>query len=64
MQLMREYAARARAARSGFDIILSPGSMRDGLLMVAMKIAGAAKKVGRRLLPRCWTIRNIGGARG
>ena len=46
MQLMREYAARARAARSGFDMNPSPGNMRDGLLTDAMKSAGAAKKGG------------------
>jgi altronate hydrolase len=46
MQLMREYAARARAVRSGFDMNPSPGNMRDGLLTDAMKSAGAAKKGG------------------
>jgi altronate hydrolase len=46
MQLMRDYAARAAAARSGFDMNPSPGNMRDGLLTDAMKSAGAAKKGG------------------
>ena len=46
MQLMRDYAARAAAVRSGFDMNPSPGNMRDGLLTGAMKSAGAAKKGG------------------
>jgi len=46
MQLMRDYAARAAAVRSGFDMNPSPGNMRDGLLTDAMKSAGAAKKGG------------------
>ena len=46
IQLMRDYAARAAAARSGFDMNPSPGNMRDGLLTDAMKSAGAAKKGG------------------
>src|SRR5215813_2187405 len=45
-QLMQDYAARARAVRSGFDMNPSPGNMRDGLLTDAMKSAGAAKKGG------------------
>ncbi len=45
-QLMHDYAARARAVRSGFDMNPSPGNMRDGLLTDAMKSAGAAKKGG------------------
>jgi altronate hydrolase len=44
--LMRDYAARAAAVRSGFDMNPSPGNMRDGLLTDAMKSAGAAKKGG------------------
>ena len=47
IQLMRDYAARATAVRSGFDMNPSPGNMRDGLLTDAMKSAGAAKKGGR-----------------
>jgi altronate hydrolase len=43
---MREYAARAKAAGSGFDMNPSPGNIRDGLLTDAMKSAGAAKKGG------------------
>jgi altronate hydrolase len=46
MQLMHDYAARAVAVRSGFDMNPSPGNMRDGLLTDAMKSAGAAKKGG------------------
>src|SRR5215475_1202463 len=44
--LMRDYAARARAVRSGFDMNPSPGNIRDGLITDAMKSAGAAKKAG------------------
>ncbi len=47
IQLMRDYAARAAAVRSGFDMNPSPGNMRDGLLTDAMKSAGAAKKGGK-----------------
>jgi altronate hydrolase len=46
MQLMRDYAARAKAARSGFDMNPSPGNIRDGLVTDAMKSAGAARKGG------------------
>jgi altronate hydrolase len=46
MQLMRDYAARAKAVRSGFDMNPSPGNIRDGLITDAMKSAGAAKKGG------------------
>jgi altronate hydrolase len=46
IELMRDYAARAAAVRSGFDMNPSPGNMRDGLLTDAMKSAGAAKKGG------------------
>jgi altronate hydrolase len=46
IQLMRDYAARARAVRSGFDMNPSPGNIRDGLITDAMKSAGAAKKGG------------------
>ena len=46
IQLMRDYAARAAAVHSGFDMNPSPGNMRDGLLTDAMKSAGAAKKGG------------------
>ncbi len=46
MQLMNEYAARAAAVRSAFEMNPSPGNMRDGLLTDAMKSAGAAKKGG------------------
>ncbi len=44
--LMRDYAARAKAVHSGFEMNPSPGNMRDGLLTDAMKSAGAAKKGG------------------
>ena len=46
IQLMRDYAARANAVRSGFDMNPSPGNIRDGLITDAMKSAGAAKKGG------------------
>lgn len=45
--LMRDYAARARAVRSGFDMNPSPGNIQDGLITDAMKSAGAARKGGR-----------------
>ena len=45
-ELMRDYAARARAARSGFDMNPSPGNIKDGLITDAMKSAGAARKGG------------------
>jgi altronate hydrolase len=47
MQLMNDYAARAAAVRSAFEMNPSPGNMRDGLLTDAMKSAGAAKKGGK-----------------
>ena len=43
---MRDYAARAKAVHSGFDMNPSPGNIRDGLITDAMKSAGAAKKGG------------------
>jgi altronate hydrolase len=43
---MRDYAARAKAVLSGFEMNPSPGNIRDGLLTDAMKSAGAAKKGG------------------
>jgi altronate hydrolase len=46
MRLMSDYAARAAAARSAFEMNPSPGNMREGLLTDAMKSAGAAKKGG------------------
>jgi altronate hydrolase len=46
IQLMSDYAARAKAVRSGFEMNPSPGNIRDGLLTDAMKSAGAAKKGG------------------
>ena len=46
MRLMNEYAARAAAVRSTFEMNPSPGNKRDGLLTDAMKSAGAAKKGG------------------
>jgi altronate hydrolase len=44
--LMRDYADRAKAVLSGFEMNPSPGNIRDGLLTDAMKSAGAAKKGG------------------
>jgi altronate hydrolase len=46
IHLMTDYAARAKAARSGFDMNPSLGNIRDGLITDAMKSAGAAKKGG------------------
>jgi altronate hydrolase len=44
--LMQDYAARAKAVRSGFDMNPSPGNIQDGLITDAMKSAGAARKSG------------------
>lgn len=44
--LMRDYAARAKAVRSGFEMNPSPGNIHDGLITDAMKSAGAARKSG------------------
>jgi altronate hydrolase len=46
IQLMHDYAARATAVRSGFDMNPSPGNIRDGLVTDAMKSVGAARKGG------------------
>ena len=46
IQLMRDYADRARAVHSGFEMNPSPGNIKDGLLTDAMKSAGAARKGG------------------
>jgi len=46
MNLMNDYAARAKAVGSSFEMNPSPGNIRDGLLTDAMKSAGAAKKGG------------------
>ena len=46
VQLMRDYASRAKAVGSGFNMNPSPGNIRDGLLTDAMKSAGAARKGG------------------
>lgn len=46
IHLMQDYAGRAKAVRSGFDMNPSPGNIRDGLVTDAMKSAGAAKKGG------------------
>lgn len=46
MNLMRDYAARAKAVFASFEMNPSPGNVRDGLLTDAMKSAGAAKKGG------------------
>lgn len=45
-QLMRDYAARAKAVFASFEMNPSPGNIKDGLLTDAMKSAGAAKKGG------------------
>jgi len=46
IQLMSDYAARAKAVHASFEMNPSPGNIRDGLLTDAMKSAGAAKKGG------------------
>ncbi|MCL5263002.1 MAG: altronate dehydratase family protein [Acidobacteria bacterium] len=46
VELMRDYAARAKAVRSGFEMNPSPGNIQDGLITDAMKSAGAARKSG------------------
>lgn len=46
IHLMKNYAARAKAIGSGFEMNPSPGNIRDGLLTDAMKSAGAARKGG------------------
>jgi len=46
IELMTEYANRARAVRAAFDMNPSPGNIKDGLITDAMKSAGAAKKGG------------------
>ncbi len=50
IQLMRDYASRAKAVGSGFDMNPSPGNIRDGLVTDAMKSAGAARKGGASLV--------------
>lgn len=44
--LMKDYAARAQAIGSGFDMNPSPGNIKDGIITDAMKSAGAVKKGG------------------
>jgi len=46
IQLMSDYASRAKAVGSGFDMNPSPGNIQDGLVTDAMKSAGAARKGG------------------
>ena len=46
VSLMHDYAARARAVGSGFEMNPSPGNIQDGLITDAMKSAGAARKSG------------------
>jgi altronate hydrolase len=46
IQLMRDYAASAKAVHSGFEMNPSPGNIKDGLITDAMKSAGAARKGG------------------
>jgi len=46
IQLMRDYAARAKAVGASFAMNPSPGNISDGLITDAMKSAGAAKKGG------------------
>jgi altronate hydrolase len=46
IDLMHDYAGRAKAVNSGFEMNPSPGNIRDGLITDAMKSAGAARKGG------------------
>jgi altronate hydrolase len=46
IDLMRDYAARAKAVRASFEMNPSPGNIKDGLITDAMKSAGAARKGG------------------
>jgi len=46
IDLMDDYAIRAKAVRAAFEMNPSPGNIRDGLITDAMKSAGAAKKGG------------------
>ena len=46
IQLMRDYAARAKAVHASFEMNPSFGNIKDGLLTDAMKSAGAARKGG------------------
>src|SRR4029077_9375118 len=46
IELMRDYAARAKAVHAGFEMNPSFGNIKDGLLTDAMKSAGAARKGG------------------
>ena len=46
IQLMRDYAARAKAVHASFEMNPSPGNIKDGLITDAMKSAGAARKGG------------------
>jgi altronate hydrolase len=46
MHLMRTYGERAEAVDAGFEMNPSPGNIRDGLITIAMKSAGAARKGG------------------
>jgi len=46
IELMRDYAARAKAVRAGFEMNPSPRNIKDGLIPDAMKSAGAARKGG------------------
>lgn len=46
VSLMHDYATRAKAVRSGFEMNPSPGNIQDGLITDAIKSAGAARKSG------------------
>jgi len=48
--LMQEYATRAQAVQSDFEMNSSPGNIEDGLTTGAMKSAGAARKGGLSLI--------------
>ena len=55
IQIMRDYAAQAKAVGSGFDMNSSLGNIRDGLITDAIKSAGAAKKAELPPSSMSWT---------
>ena len=64
MSLMRDYAARAKAVGSGFDMNPSPGNIADGLITDAMKSAGAARKGGSSPVTAVLDFPEYSGAAG
>jgi altronate hydrolase len=64
IDLMRDYAARAKAVRAGFEMNPSPGNIKDGLITDAMKSAGAARKGGNSPVTGVLDYPEYAGARG